>query len=97
MFMNILNMVNYSLMANKDAQEELELQSEDAVVDINTRKVEEGRIHYDPSASIFQNLGEVVCVGATAIIIILLLVILLFFEFKDHGIDMQAYPSPKIK
>ena len=87
-FENILNMVNYSLMANKDAKEELELQSEEAVVHINTQKVEEHRIHYDPSASIFLNLGEVICVGATAIIIILLLVILLFFEFKDHDIDM---------
>ena len=85
---NILNMVNYSLMANKDAKEELELQSQEAVVDINTQKVAEDRIHYDPSASIFLNVGEVVCVGATAIIIILLLVILLFFEFKDHDVDM---------
>ena len=42
------------------------------------------RLFYDPSASIFQHFGEVVCVGATAIIIILLLCILLFFEFKDH-------------
>ena len=87
-FENILNMFNYSLMANKDAKEELELQSEEAVVDINTKNVAEDRIHYDPSASIFLNLGEVVCVGATAIIIILLLVILLFFEFKDHDEDM---------
>ena len=87
-FENILNMVNYSLMASKDAKEELELQPEEAVVDINTQKVDEDRIHYDPSASIFLNLGEVVCVGATAIIIILLLVILLFFEFKDHDVDM---------
>ena len=85
---NIMNMVNYNLMANKDAKEELELQSKEAVVDITTQKVAEDRIHYDPSASIFLNVGEVVCVGATAIIIILLLVILLFFEFKDHDVDM---------
>ena len=45
------------------------------------------RILYDPSASIFQNFGEVVCVGATAIIILLLLCILLFFEIKDHDDD----------
>ena len=45
------------------------------------------RINYDPSASIFQNFGEVVCVGATAIIIILLLCILLFFEINDHDDD----------
>ena len=45
------------------------------------------RIIYDPSASIFQNFGEVVCVGATAIIIVLLLCILLFFEIKDHDDD----------
>ena len=58
--------------------------------DINKKDKENNfneRLKYDPSASIFQNFGEVVCVGATAIIIILLLCILLFFEFKDHGDD----------
>ena len=55
-------------------------------IDVNNeeKNICNERLIYDPSASIFQNFGEVVCVGATAIIIILLLCILLFFEFKDH-------------
>lgn len=59
-------------------------------IDVNKKDKENNcneRLKYDPSASIFQNFGEVVCVGATAIIIILLLCILLFFEFKDHDDD----------
>ena len=59
-------------------------------IDINEEYKENkdhDRIIYDPSVSIFQNFGEVVCVGATAIIIILLLCILLFFEIKDHDDD----------
>ena len=68
----------------KDSRSTIAIQEQ---IDINeeerTNNCDE-RLKYDPSASIFQNFGEVVCVGATAIIIILLLCILLFFEFKDH-------------
>ena len=49
-------------MANKAAKEELELQSEEAVVDINTQKVAEDRIYYDPSASIFPHLHLSMCI-----------------------------------
>ena len=72
-----------------DNEESRPIKGRQETIDINNEEENtcNGRLIYDPSASIFQHFGEVVCVGATAIIIILLLGILLFFEFKDHDED----------
>ena len=76
-------------MASQDASDQCSVQSKSIVVDLVPDANSYDRINYDPSASVFLNIGEVVCVAATAIIIITLLCILLYFEFKEHDSGMK--------
>jgi hypothetical protein len=76
---------------NKDETDQDRINSNQIAIDLNTDNDNHHRNFYDPSSSIFINFGEVVCVGATAIIIILLLCILLFFEFRDHNTENYIY------